>query len=213
MRRRVLPSGQVVHVIDDDIDVRQSLAFLLSTAGLAVRVYESAVAFLKALPHVQDGCIVTDVRMPEMDGLELQRKLTAAKSTMPVIVITGHGDVALAVEAMKAGAVDFIEKPFDDEHLLSAIRSALAHHEGDRERGSKAAEIRSRLVLLSDRERQVLDGLVAGKPNKVIAYDLGISARTVEIYRANVMTKMQADSLSSLVRMVLVDSASHTALR
>ena len=213
MRRRVLPSDQVIHVIDDDADVRQSLAFLLSTAGLAVRIYESAVAFLKALPNVQDGCIVTDIRMPEMDGLELQRKLNAAKSTMPVVVITGHGDVALAVEAMKAGAVDFIEKPFDDEHLLSTIRSALARHEGDRERGSKAAELRSRLALLSESERQVLDGLVAGKPNKVIAYDLGISARTVEIYRANVMTKMQADSLSGLVRMVLVDAESHTALR
>lgn len=208
-----MPSDQVIHVIDDDADVRQSLAFLLSTAGLAVRIYESAVAFLKALPNVQDGCIVTDIRMPEMDGLELQRKLNAAKSTMPVVVITGHGDVALAVEAMKAGAVDFIEKPFDDGHLLSTIRSALARHEGDRERGSKAAEIRSRLALLSERERQVLDGLVAGKPNKVIAYDLGISARTVEIYRANVMTKMQADSLSGLVRMVLVDAESHTALR
>jgi two-component system response regulator FixJ len=208
-----LPNGDVVHVIDDDAGVRQSLAFSLSTAGLAVRVYESAVAFLKALPHVQDGCIVTDIRMPEVDGLELQRKLKALKNTMPVIVITGHGDVALAVEAMKAGAIDFIEKPFDDEGLLATIRSALARHEGDRERGSRAAEVRARLALLSERERQVLDGLVAGKPNKVIAYDLGISARTVEIYRANVMTKMQADSLSSLVRMVLVESASDPALR
>ena len=208
-----MPSNHVVHVIDDDADVRQSLAFLLSTAGLAVRVYESAVAFLKALPHVQDGCIVTDIRMPEMDGLELQRRLNAAKNTMPVIVITGHGDVTLAVEAMKAGAVDFIEKPFDDEGLLTTIRSALADHESDRERESKAAETRGRLALLSERERQVLDGLVAGKANKVIAYDLGISARTVEIYRANVMTKMQADSLSSLVRMVLVDSAADSALR
>ncbi len=208
-----MPNGDVVHVIDDDAGVRQSLAFSLSTAGLAVRVYESAVAFLKALPHVQDGCIVTDIRMPEVDGLELQRKLKALKNTMPVIVITGHGDVALAVEAMKAGAIDFIEKPFDDEGLLATIRSALARHEGDRERGSRAAEVRARLALLSERERQVLDGLVAGKPNKVIAYDLGISARTVEIYRANVMTKMQADSLSSLVRMVLVESASDPALR
>ena len=208
-----MPNGDVVHVIDDDAGVRQSLAFSLSTAGLAVRVYESAVAFLKALPHVQDGCIVTDIRMPEVDGLELQRKLKALKNTMPVIVITGHGDVALAVEAMKAGAIDFIEKPFDDEGLLATIRSALARHEGDRERGSRAAEVRARLALLSERERQVLHGLVAGKPNKVIAYDLGISARTVEIYRANVMTKMQADSLSSLVRMVLVESASDPALR
>lgn len=208
-----MASSQVVHVIDDDGDVRQSLAFLLSTAGLAVRVYESAVVFLKSLPQAQDGCIVTDIRMPEMDGLELQRKLNAEKNTMPVIVITGHGDVALAVEAMKAGAVDFIEKPFDDERLIGTIKSALAHHERDLERGSKAVEIRGRMALLSERERQVLDGLVAGKANKIIAYDLGISARTVEIYRANVMTKMQADSLSSLVRMVLVDSASNSGLR
>jgi two-component system response regulator FixJ len=208
-----LPDSQVVHVVDDDAEVRQSLAFLLSTAGFAVRVYKSAVAFLEALPRAQDGCVVTDIRMPEMDGLELQRKLKAAKSTMPVIVITGHGDVSLAVEAMKAGAVDFIEKPFDDEVLLSAIKAALAQHKDDRERGSRAAEIHGRLALLSERERQVLDGLVAGKANKVIAYDLGISARTVEIYRANVMTKMQADSLSALVRMVLVDSMSGRALR
>ncbi len=203
-----MPSSQVVHVIDDDADVRQSLAFLLSTAGLPVRVHESAVAFLKSLPEAQDGCIVTDVRMPEMDGLELQRRLVEARHTMPVIVITGHGDIALAVEAMKAGAVDFIEKPFDDEVLLAAIKSALARSSSERERGARAAEIRGRLALLSERERQVLDGLVAGKANKVIAYDLGISARTVEIYRANVMTKMQADSLSSLVRMVLLEGNS-----
>jgi two-component system response regulator FixJ len=195
-----------VHVIDDDTDVRQSLAFLLSTAGLAVRVYESAVAFLKALPGVQDGCVVTDVRMPDMDGLELQRRLKAANNTMPVIVMTGHGDIALAVEAMKVGAVDFIEKPFDDEVLLAAIKSALACRSADRERGARAHEVRARMAALSERERQVLDGLVAGKPNKIIAYDLGISARTVEIYRANVMSKMQADSLSALIRMVLVEA-------
>jgi len=118
-------ASQVVHVIDDDVDVRQSLAFLLSTAGLAVRVHESAIAFLRALPDAQPGCVVTDIRMPEMDGLELQRRLLELKAGFPVIVMTGHGDVPLAVEAMKAGAVDFIEKPFDDETLLSAIRSAL----------------------------------------------------------------------------------------
>ncbi|MBS0520488.1 MAG: response regulator transcription factor FixJ [Proteobacteria bacterium] len=203
-----MASNQVVHVIDDDADVRQSLAFLLGTAGLPVQLHESAVAFLKKLPTAQDGCVVTDVRMPEMDGLELQRRLIEAGNNMPVIVITGHGDIALAVEAMKAGAVDFIEKPFDDEILLAAIRSALARSSNERERGAKAAEIRARMALLSERERQVLDGLVAGKANKVIAYDLGISARTVEIYRANVMTKMQADSLSSLVRMVLLEGGS-----
>ena len=197
-------ANQVVHVIDDDIDVRQSLAFLLSTAGLAVRVHESAVAFLKALPDVQPGCVVTDIRMPEMDGLELQRRLVDLKAGWPVIVMTGHGDVPMAVEAMKAGAVDFIEKPFHDETLLSAIRSALDSHARNREREERVVAIRKHLDALSSREREVLQGLAAGKANKVIAYDLGISARTVEVYRANVMTKMQADSLSELVRMVLM---------
>jgi two-component system response regulator FixJ len=201
-----LSSNEVVHVVDDDPDVRQSLAFLLSTAGLPVRVHDSAVAFLKVAENAEDGCIVTDVRMPGIDGLELQRRLRAAGNTTPVIVMTGHGDIALAVEAMKAGAIDFIEKPFDDEALLAAIRLALTRRQTERESSSKAAEVRNRLKLLSKRERQVLDGLVAGKPNKVIAYDLGISARTVEIYRANVMTKMQAPSLSALVRMVLIDA-------
>jgi two-component system response regulator FixJ len=144
--------------------------------------------------------------MPGVDGLELQRRLRAEGNTIPVIVMTGHGDVGLAVEAMKAGAVDFIEKPFDDETLLDAIRQALARHRDERERRVKAADIRRRLALLSERERQVLDGLISGKANKVIAYDLGISARTVEIYRANVMSKMQANSLSALVRMVLLDA-------
>jgi two-component system, LuxR family, response regulator FixJ len=199
-----LPNSQVVHVIDDDEAVRQSLAFLLSTAGFAVRVHESATGFLKVLPAAQVGCIVTDVRMPEMDGLELQRRLRAGKVTAPVIVITGHGDVALAVEAMKAGAADFIEKPFDDDVLIGAIRSALASRVEDAKGEARAAEVRGRLALLSSREREVLDGLVAGKPNKIIAYDLGISPRTVEVYRANLMTKMQADSLSDLVRMVLI---------
>ena len=202
-----MPSSQVVHVIDDDVAVRQSLAFLLSTEGFAVRVYDSAVTFLKELPRAQAGCVVTDIRMPDMDGLELQRHLREIKSGFPVIVITGHGDVPLAVEAMKAGAVDFIEKPFEDDILLSAIRVALSRNVKDNERLARLAAIRGRLNLLSAREREVLGGLVAGKPNKIIAYDLGISARTVEVYRANVMTKMQADSLSELVRMALLDSA------
>ena len=202
-----MPGSKIVHVIDDDVDVRQSLAFLLSSAGLAVRMHESAVAFLEALPEAQDGCIVTDIRMPEMDGLELQRRLKEMKVDMPVIVITGHGDVHLAVSAMKAGALDFIEKPFDDEVLLSSIRSALERHDDDRRRQSKVAEVRARLEVLSEREREVLARLVAGKPNKIIAYELGISARTVEVYRANVMTKMQADSLSELVRMALTEGS------
>ncbi len=196
-------ASQVVHVVDDDADVRQSLAFLLSTAGLAVRVHDSATTFLQLLQEIQDGCVVTDIRMPGMDGLQLQKRLAELRPRLPVIVMTGHGDVPLAVQAMKAGAVDFIEKPFDDEVLLGAIRAALARHARDSEHESRLAAIGARLALLSEREREVLKGLVDGKPNKVIAYDLGISARTVEVYRANVMTKMQADSLSALVRMVL----------
>jgi two-component system response regulator FixJ len=199
-----LASSDIVHVIDDDADVRQSLAFLLSTVGLAVRVHDSATSFLKILPEIQDGCIVTDVRMPGMDGIELQRRLRSDGNAIPVIVITGHGDIALAVDAMKAGAADFIEKPFDDEVLIGAIKTALARRADTRERDAQGAEARARLKLLSERERQVLDGLVAGKPNKIIAHELDISARTVEIYRANVMTKMQVDSLSALVRMALL---------
>ncbi len=200
-----MASNDIIHVIDDDADVRQSLAFLLTTAGLTVRVHESANAFLKILAEVQEGCIVTDVRMPGIDGIELQRRLIAGGVRLPVIVMTGHGDIALAVEAMKAGAIDFIEKPFDDEVLIAAIETALARRAGDRERNTRAAVVHDRLKLLSERERQVMQGLIAGKPNKVIAYDLGISARTVEIYRANVMAKMQADSLSALVRMALLE--------
>jgi two-component system response regulator FixJ len=203
-----MPANRVVHVIDDDAAVRQSLAFLLSTAGLAVRVHASAVDFLKVLPEIHGGCIVTDIRMPEMDGLELQRRLRELKAGLPVIVMTGHGDVPLAVEAMKAGAIDFIEKPFDDEILLSAIRSALSRHAKDSEREARLAVVRDRMKALSEREQEVLERLVAGKPNKVIAHELGLSARTIEVYRANVMTKMQADSLSELVRMALLQDGS-----
>jgi two-component system, LuxR family, response regulator FixJ len=198
-----LPSP-VVHVIDDDAAVRQSLAFLLSTAGLAVRVHESAVAFLKVLPEVQQGCIVTDVRMPDVDGIELLRRLRDMKVDMPVVVMTGHGDIPMAISAMKAGAIDFIEKPFDDAIMLTAIQSAVARHADDSQRQARVADVRKRLEILSDRERDVLEGLIAGKPNKIIAHDLGISPRTVEVYRANVMTKMRAGSLSELVRMVLM---------
>ncbi|MDP2330278.1 MAG: response regulator FixJ [Reyranella sp.] len=203
-----MSNSQIVHVIDDDVAVRQSLAFLLSTAGYAVRVHESAVAFLEALPGVQNGCVVTDIRMPGMDGLELQRQLRTLKVGLPVIVITGHGDIALAVQAMKAGAVDFIEKPFDDDVLLGAIGSALDRHVRAAELEARTVEIGRRAQSLSEREHDVLAGLVAGKPNKIIAHELGISSRTVEVYRANVMTKMRADSLSELVRMaILLDSA------
>jgi two-component system response regulator FixJ len=199
-----MSGNPVVHVIDDDDAARESLAFLLGTAQFVVRAYESAKAFLDAIPGVESGCVVTDVRMPEIDGLELLRRLKSQGIGLPVIVITGHGDVPLAVEAIKAGALDFIEKPYEGEVLLGAVRSALSAHEADAKRDAERAEIQERLAALSPRERQVLDGLVAGQPNKTIAYDLGISARTVEVYRANVMTKMQATSLSHLVRMTLI---------
>jgi two-component system response regulator FixJ len=193
-----------VHVIDDDDAVRDSLAFLLETADLSVRTYASAVEFLDAVPTMPHGCIVTDVRMPEMSGVDLARRLKALGVPDPVIVITGHADVPLAVEAMKAGVADFIEKPFDDEVILSAIRTALERGGKDIEGAAERARIAERIAALSGREREVLEGLVAGHANKVIAYDLGISARTVEVYRANVMTKMGASSLSELVRMALI---------
>jgi two-component system response regulator FixJ len=191
------------HVIDDDDDARESLAFLLSTADVPVQTYASAAAFLAVAGEAM-GVVVTDVRMPEIDGLELVRRLAGLGVALPVIVMTGHGDVPLAVEAMKAGVLDFIEKPYDDKVMLGAVHAALTRQgESDAREGERAEFVR-RIDSLSPRERQVLDGLVAGKANKVIAYDLDISPRTVEIYRAHVMTKMQAQSLSELVRMALV---------
>jgi len=192
-----------VHVIDDDDAVRDSVAFLLETEGLSVVTYASAPAFLAKADHAS-GCIVADVRMPEMDGMELLRHLAKRGNTLPVIIITGHGDVPLAVEAMKSGAADFIEKPFDDLLLLKAVRAALNNAAGQAEREVERLAVLERLDMLSVRERQVLDGIVAGRANKAIAFDLGISPRTVEVYRANLMTKMLADSVSDLVRMVIV---------
>jgi two-component system response regulator FixJ len=195
---------KVVHVIDDDEALRESLAFLLRTAQIEVKSYASAKAFLDAQPDATLGCIVTDVRMPDMSGIDLLRRLKELKIAVPVIVITGHGDVALAVEAMKIGAADFLEKPFDDRLLLASVHAALQQQEGQTKRYAERAEIESRIAILSSRERDVLTGLVEGRANKQIAFDLGISPRTVEIYRANLMNKMQADSLSDLVRMALI---------
>jgi two-component system response regulator FixJ len=194
----------LVHVIDDDEAARDSLSFLIDCAGIRVRAYESAIAFLEAVPTMEHGCIVTDVRMPEMSGVELIARLKALGVPDPVIVITGHADVPMAIQAMKAGVADFLEKPFSDEAILDAIRSALARHSDQSEATAERERIRERLGTLSRREREVLDGLVQGHANKVIAYDLAISARTVEVYRANVMTKMHASSLSELVRIVTI---------
>jgi two-component system response regulator FixJ len=192
-----------VHVIDDDEAMRESLAFLFKSAKVPVRTYDSAMAFLSQTPQLTNGCIVTDVRMPGLSGIDLLKRLRELKMTVPVIVVTGHGDVPLAVDAMKYGASDFLEKPFDDDILLAAVRTALSRQATDHEHEAQRVQIERRLDLLSPRERQVLDGLVAGHANKVIAFDLGISPRTIEIYRANVMTKMEAASLSDLVRMAL----------
>ena len=196
-----MTANGVVHIVDDDEAVRQSLAFLLSSAGLPVRLYESASAFLAGLAAPQTGCLITDIRMPGMSGIDLLKALREKSYSMPAIVITGHGDVPLAVEAMKAGAVDFIEKPFEQESILNAVKRAL---EQNADANGDGIVVAARLATLSERERQVLEGLVAGHPNKTIAHELGISPRTVEVYRANLMAKMQAKSLSELVRMAIL---------
>lgn len=194
----------VVDIIDDDEAVRDSLAFLLGTSGFEVMTHASPGEFMASFDPERCGCIVTDVRMPEMTGIDLLKYLKDNDNRIPVIVITGHGDIPLAVEAMKLGALDFIEKPFGEDEIIKAVTAGISlsrkQSDSDRERH----EISERLAELSRREREVLDGLVVGKPNKIIADDLGISPRTVEIYRANVMHKMRAASLSELVRMALL---------
>jgi two-component system response regulator FixJ len=187
----------VVHVVDDDDAVRRSMAFLLATDGLSVRLYGSALGFLDGIDRAAPGCVVTDVRMPGVDGLELLRRVRASRVQIPVIVMTGHADIAMAVQSIKEGAVDFIEKPFDDARFLRVVRAALSRAQAD-ERPDP--EMVTRLASLSERERQVLDGVLGGKANKVIAFDLGLSARTIEVYRANLMVKMGADNVADLVR-------------
>jgi two-component system response regulator FixJ len=194
----------LVHVVDDDQGVRDSLAFLLQSAGFAVRTYDSAAAFLAVAPGLVSGCVLTDVRMPGgMDGLALQRHLATQGSGLAVVVMTGHADVPIAVEALKAGARDFLEKPFDEDRLLAVVREAVAASQRAEEAAQASAGIAARVVSLTPREHEVLQKLVAGLPNKTIAYDLGTSPRTVEVQRARVMEKMGARSLADLVRMVL----------
>lgn len=196
-------SGQI-HIVDDDEPVRESLAYLCLTSGLEAVTYSSPLALLETAPALHKGCIVTDVRMPEMDGLTLIAKLHERGVQLPMVVITGHGDVPMAVAAMKAGAVDFLEKPFDDEIFLTTVRDALSRSErGAAPRAAGGDGLEGKLALLSDRERQVLDRLIDGEANKVIALNLGISPRTVEIYRAKVMTKMEAGSFADLIRTVV----------
>lgn len=193
----------VVHVVDDDEAVRHSLALLLSSFGLATRTHPSAEAVLAQIDRLRPGCLVVDIRMPGMNGLELQEELNRRACTIPVVIVTGHADVGLAVRAMKAGAVDFIEKPYPEEDMLRAVQAGLARTAGARQSTASTEAAQQRIGLLTPRERDVLRRLVEGRPNKVVAHELGISPRTVEIHRANLMEKLSCRSLAEAVRMAI----------
>jgi two-component system, LuxR family, response regulator FixJ len=201
----------IVVVVDDDPAVRDSMRALLESAGYVVKDYASAKAFLKE-PLPAGGCLVTDIRMPDMDGLELQEEITRRGMDIPVVIMTGHGDVPLAVRAMKAGALDFVEKPFDDEGMLASVQRALLIGHQERARQAEAKAAQELVALLTPRELSVLEKLVAGRSNKVAAYELGISPRTIEIHRANIMDKMHARSLSEVVRIALAADHSRANL-
>jgi len=192
-----------VYVIDDDAAMRDSLNFLLDSSGFGVTLFNDAQSFLDALPGLAFGCIVSDVRMPGLDGIELLKRMKAQQSPFPILIMTGHGDVPLAVEAMKLGAVDFLEKPFEDDRLTTMIETAIRQAEPAAKNEAISQDIAARVASLSPRERQVMEGLIAGLSNKLIAREYDISPRTIEVYRANVMTKMQANSLSELVRLAM----------
>jgi two-component system response regulator FixJ len=198
-----MPNKAKVYVIDDDEAMRDSLNFLLDSAGFDVTLFETAQNFLDVLPGLEFGCVVSDVRMPGIDGIELLKRLKATQSTFPILIMTGHGDVPLAVEAMKLGAVEFLEKPFEDDRLIGMIEAAIRQAEPAARSEAITHDIAARVATLSPRERQVMEGLIAGLSNKLIARDYDISPRTIEVYRANVMTKMQANSLSELVRLAM----------
>lgn len=193
----------IVYVIDDDDAMRDSLNFLLDSSGYSVTLFDDAQRFMDALPGLAFGCVVSDVRMPGIDGIELLKRMKAQHSPFPILIMTGHGDVPLAVEAMKLGAVDFLEKPFEDDRLIAMIETAIRQAEPAAKSEAIAQDVAARVASLSPRERQVMEGLVAGLSNKLIARDYDISPRTIEVYRANVMTKMQAGSLSELVRLAM----------
>ena len=207
MAKRALTQDRRVYVVDDDDAVRHSLSIFLESEHYVAESFDSASKFLAAAPALRAGCLIVDVRMPGMDGLELRERLTAAGLNFPMIVITGHGDVPLAVKAMKSGAVDFIEKPFSTAAILDSLNTAFVRLDLAGGQDSPLTGAAGKLALLSPREREVLDGLLAGLPNKSIAYDLAISPRTVEIHRARVMDKMGARSLSELVRLALAAGA------
>ncbi|MDA9410754.1 MULTISPECIES: response regulator FixJ [unclassified Bradyrhizobium] len=198
-----MTTNGIVYVIDDDEAMRDSLNFLLDSSGYSVTLFGDAQRFLDALPGLAFGCVLSDVRMPGIDGIELLKLMKAQHSPFPILIMTGHGDVPLAVEAMKLGAVDFLEKPFEDDRLVSMIESAIQHAEPAAKNEAISQDIAARVASLSPRERQVMEGLVAGLSNKLIAREYDISPRTIEVYRANVMTKMQAGSLSELVRLAM----------
>jgi RNA polymerase sigma factor (sigma-70 family) len=199
-----MSQDMTVFVVDDDQAMRGSLQWLIESVGMKVQTYESAQAFLDAYYPGRAGCLLLDVRMPGMSGLELQEYLVRREIRLPVIIITGHGDVSMAVKAMKAGAVDFIEKPFDDEELLNSIRNAVQHDEKRRALRARRADIAARMAELTPREHEVMGMVTDGKSNKEIATSLGVSAKTVEVHRARVMDKMRADSLAELVRLALI---------
>ena len=192
-----------VYIIDDDDAVRDSLSLQLEATGYAVAAFPSAVGFLEIARTLQPGCVISDVQMPDMDGMELQQRLNDLKLDFPVVIVTGHADVALAVRAMKAGAVDFIEKPFEERAILDSVRHAQMRFAAQRASTQAGAAAREKLATLTPREREVFDEMVRGKQNKMIAYDLDISPRTVEVHRARVLEKLEARSLSELVRMAL----------
>jgi two-component system response regulator FixJ len=191
---------KLVHVVDDEDSIRRSVGFMLKTSGYLVETWSSGQAFLKEVKHAEEGCVLLDVRMPEIDGLEVQRQLAERGVMMPIVIMTGHGDVSSAIQAMKGGAVDFLEKPFEKAALIGAIEEAFQRIAQASTASARTADAESVLGILTPRERDVLHGLAKGLPNKTIAYDLGISPRTVEVHRANVMTKLQVRSLSDALR-------------